>query len=151
MASTLHRHGVTTITSATQAAEAQRPVAGRYAALVFAVGLLGTGFLAVPVLAGSTAFAVAETFTLPEGLSRKPAQAPAFYSILALAMCTGAAMNLAGVDPMQALYDSAILNGIAAPHLLFMILRVGGDRKIMKNKAKGRLSATLGWTTMVSQ
>ncbi len=144
-ASTLFRHGITNIDSAPKAAEALRPIAGDFAYLLFAVGIVGTGFLAVPILAGSAAYAIAETFKLREGLYLKLRQAPGFYSIIALSTLLGFAMNLIGINPIQALYYTAVLNGIVAPPLLLIIMLIANDRKIMKDKVNGRVSNTLGW------
>jgi NRAMP (natural resistance-associated macrophage protein)-like metal ion transporter len=121
-AATLHTHGITTIKTADQAARALRPIAGRVAGLLFALGIVGTGALAVPVLAGSSAYAVAETFGWREGLSRKFREAVGFYGTIAAAMTVGLVMGFVGVDPIRALYYSAILNGLAAPPLILLML-----------------------------
>jgi NRAMP (natural resistance-associated macrophage protein)-like metal ion transporter len=133
-AATLGAHGVTDIQTADQAALALRPLAGPLAELLFAVGILGTGLLAVPVLAGSTAYALAEAFGWREGLSRKPAEAKGFYAALAVAMLLGVTLGFAGIPPIKALYYSAVLNGVAAPPILLLMLllsrslgRAGGD------------------------
>lgn len=149
-ASTLFRHGITSIDSAPKAAEALRPIAGDFAYLLFAVGIVGTGFLAVPILAGSAAYAIAETFKLREGLYLKLRQAPGFYSIIAFSTLLGFAMNLIGINPIQALYYTAVLNGIVAPPLLLIILLIANDRKIMKDKVNGRVSNALGWITTLA-
>ena len=115
----------------------------------FAVGLIGTGLLAVPVLAGSAAYAVAETFHVREGLSLKWKQAPGFYSVIAVSIVVGAAINLIGINPIQALYYTAVLNGIVAPPLLVMIMLISGNRTIMKDAANGRISNVLGWLTTI--
>ena len=121
-AATLHAHGLTTIHTADQAARALRPIAGRVAGLLFALGIVGTGSLAVPVLAGSSAYAVAETFGWPEGLSRKFTEAIGFYGSIAAAMIVGLVLGFIGIDPIRALYYSAILNGLAAPPLILLML-----------------------------
>ncbi|MDO9066509.1 MAG: Nramp family divalent metal transporter [Chloroflexota bacterium] len=149
-ASTLFQHGITTVDSAAKAAEALRPIAGDAAYLLFAVGIIGTGLLAVPILAGSAAYAVAETFKLREGLYLKLRQAPGFYGIIAFSTLLGFAMNLIGINPIQALYYTAVLNGIVAPPLLLMIMLIGNNRSIMKSKVNGRLSNTLGWITTIA-
>lgn len=148
-ASTLNQNGITTIESAPQAAEALRPLAGDLAYVLFAVGIIGTGLLAVPVLAGSAAYAVSEAFQFRQGLSRKPGQARRFYGVIALAILIGAAINLTGINPITALYYAAVLNGIVAPPLLFMIMLISSNRKIMQNKANGRASNVLGWITTI--
>lgn len=149
-ASALNQHGITNIDSATKAAEALKPLAGDFAYVLFAAGIIGTGLLAVPVLAGSAAYAVAETFKFREGLSLKLKQAPGFYGVIALATFVGAAINLIGINPISALYYAAILNGIVAPLLLLMIMLISNNRKIMKNKTNGRAANILGWMTALA-
>jgi NRAMP (natural resistance-associated macrophage protein)-like metal ion transporter len=149
-ASTLFQHGITNIDSAPKAAEALRPIAGDFAYLLFAVGIIGTGLLAVPILAGSAAYAVAETFKLREGLYLKLRQAPGFYGVIAFSTLLGFAINLIGINPIQALYYTAVLNGIVAPPLLVMIMLIGKNRSIMKSKVNGRVSNTLGWITTIA-
>jgi NRAMP (natural resistance-associated macrophage protein)-like metal ion transporter len=121
-AATLGSKGVTTVQTAQQAAEALRPIAGRLASLLFTLGIVGTGLLAVPVLAGSTAFALSEAFGWREGLGRKFSGARKFYVVIAVAMLVGLAMNFVGIDPIRALYFAAILNGVAAPPLILLML-----------------------------
>ncbi len=148
-ASTLFSHGITEIDSAQKAAEALRPVAGNFAHLVFAAGIVGTGLLAVPILAGSAAYALSETFRLREGLYLKFREAPGFYSIIAFSTMIGFTIDLIGINPMKALYYTAILNGIIAPPLLFMIMLIGNNRGIMKDKVNSLFSNILGWITTV--
>lgn len=149
-ASTLFQHGIKNIDSAPKAAEALRPIAGNFAYLLFAVGIIGTGLLAVPILAGSAAYAVAETFKLRKGLYLKLRQAPGFYGVIAFSTLLGFAMNLIGINPILALYYTAVLNGIVAPPLLVMIMLIGNNRSIMKNKVNGPVSNTLGWITTIA-
>jgi len=149
-ASTLFQHGITNVDSAPKAAEALRPIAGDFAYLLFAVGIIGTGLLAVPILAGSAAYAIAETFKLREGLYSKQRQAPGFYGVIAFSTLLGFAVNLIGVNPIQALYYTAVLNGVVAPPLLVMIMLIGRNRSIMKSKVNGRVSDTLGWITTIA-
>src|SRR5215208_1234193 len=149
-ASTLNQNGITNIDSAPKAAEALRPLAGDLAYLLFAGGIIGTGLLAVPILAGSAAYAVSETFKFREGLSLKPGEAPAFYGVIALATFIGAAINLVGINPISALYYAAVLNGIVAPLLLFMIMLMSNNQKIMQNKTNGRVSNILGWLATIA-
>jgi NRAMP (natural resistance-associated macrophage protein)-like metal ion transporter len=149
-AATLFRNGITNIDSAQKAAEALRPFAGDGAYLLFAIGIIGTGLLAVPILAGSAAYAVAETFKLREGLYLKLRQAPGFYGVIAFSTLLGFGMNLIGLNPIQALYYTAILNGIVAPPLLVMIMLIGNNRAIMKSKVNGPLSNTLGWIATIA-
>lgn len=144
-AATLHLHGITEITSTAQAAAALRPIAGELAFVLFALGLIGTGLLAVPVLAGSAAYAVSETFGWPEGLDRKPREAKAFYAVIALATLAGLGLNLLAIDPMKALYWSAVLNGLLAPPLMAMVLLVGRNTKVMGGLTISRPLQVLGW------
>jgi len=148
-ASSLFLHGVTKVESALEAARALEPVAGRLSSLVFAAGIVGTGLLAVPILAGSAAYAVAETFELRKGLYRKLHEAPGFYAAVAVATIAGFLMNLAGINPIKALYYSAVLNGVVAPPLLVMIMLISRNPAIMRDKVNSRLSGALGWATTV--
>ena len=140
-ASTLGAHGVTEVHTAEQAAKALEPIAGSFASLLFAAGIVGTGLLAVPTLAGSAAYALAETFGWREGLGRKPREAPGFYGVIGAAIVVGLGINFSGLDPIRALYASAILNGLAAPPLilLMLILANSGSAK----RKSGWLSNTL--------
>jgi Mn2+/Fe2+ NRAMP family transporter len=149
-ASALNRHGIIHIDSALKAAEALRPLAGDFAYVLFAVGIIGTGLLAVPVLAGSAAYAVSETLTFREGLSLKVNEAPGFYGVIAFATLIGALFNLIGINPISALYYAAVLNGIVAPLLLFIVMLIGNNRKIMRNQVNGRFTNILGWTATLS-
>jgi len=146
-ASTLFSNGITNVDSALKAAEALKPVAGNFATLVFSFGIIGTGLLAVPVLAGSAAYAVAETFRFREGLYLKLREAPGFYGIIILSTLIGFTIDLIHINPMKALYYTAVLNGIVAPPLLLMIMLIGNNRSIMKDKVNKRISNMLGWTT----
>lgn len=124
-AATLHASGKTNIESSAQAAEALKPVAGAFAEFIFALGIVGTGLLAIPVLAGSTAYAIGEGRKWPVGLSRKPKEAIAFYCVLALSVALGVVLNFTGIDPIKALYWSAVINGVlAAPVMVIMMLLV---------------------------
>ncbi len=149
-ASTLFRNGITNIDSAPKAAAALQPLAGDLAYLLFAMGIIGTGLLAVPILAGSAAYVVAETFKFRKGLYLKLRQAPGFYGVIALATLVGAAINFIGINPILALYYTAVLNGLAAPPLLFMIMLIANNRRIMGNKTNGRVTNTLGWVTTIA-
>jgi NRAMP (natural resistance-associated macrophage protein)-like metal ion transporter len=122
-AATLHAQGITNVQTSTQAAEALRPVAGQFAFSVFTLGIVGTGLLAVPVLAGSAAYAVGEALKWPTGLARQPLQAKAFYATLTIATMTGVTLNLTGFDPIRALFWSAVINGVVAvPVMVYMML-----------------------------
>ncbi len=149
-ASALYSKGIMNIDSAPKAAEALRPVAGQLAHVVFAVGIIGTGLLAVPILAGSAAYAVAETFRLREGLYLKLRQAPGFYGIIIFSTSIGFTINLGGINPIKALYYTAVLNGIVAPPLLLMIMLIANNRSIMKDKVNRRPSNILGWTATIA-
>jgi len=130
-AATLHAQGVTDIQSSAQAAQALKPVAGIFAEAVFAVGIIGTGLLAVPVLAGSVAYAVCEAFGWREGLNRKPREARSFYGTIAAATLMGVALNFIGIDPIKALYWSAVLNGLLAAPLMAAMVLIACNPKIM--------------------
>jgi len=144
-AATLHAHGVVNIASADQAALALRPIAGDYAFVFFAVGIIGTGLLAVPVLAGSAAYALSETFGWAEGLDKKPHAARAFYGAIALAVLGGVAFNFLGIDPIRALYWTAVINGLLAPPLMVMTLLIARNPRIMGRLVISRGLAGLGW------
>ncbi len=149
-ASTLFRAGVTDVDSTVKAAEALKPIAGRFASALFAAGILGTGLLAVPILAGSSAYAMAETFRWREGLYLKLRQAWGFYGVIAFSTMLGAGMNFIGINPIKALYYTAAINGLIAPPLLCMIMLIGNNRQIMKDKINGRASNVLGWFTTIA-
>lgn len=144
-AATLHANGVTDIQTSAQAAEALRPIAGPFTFYVFAAGIIGTGMLAVPVLAGSAAYAVAEVFQWQGSLESRPLQARAFYVTIAAATLGGVALNFVGLDPIEALYFAAVVNGVLAAPLMLVIMLIGTNRRIM-----GRLTLPLsmrlvGW------
>jgi Mn2+/Fe2+ NRAMP family transporter len=145
-AATLNRHGITQIGSAADAAQALLPVAGQFAFAVFAIGIIGTGFLAVPVLAGSAAFAVAEIFGWKEGLEYKPQQAAGFYSIIVAASFVGVLIDWSPLDPMRALFWSAVLNGIAAVPLMIALMIVASRRQVMGRFTTSAPLLILGWT-----
>ena len=138
---TLHRHGVATIESAAQAAEALRAVAGRFAFAVFALGIIGTGMLTVPVLAGSAAYAVGELLSWPVGLNRRPGGAKAFYAAVAAATLLGGALNFSPINPIRALYWSAVLNGIVAVPVMLAMMHLSHRRAAQLP----RRLAILGW------
>jgi NRAMP (natural resistance-associated macrophage protein)-like metal ion transporter len=156
-ASVLHANGVTQISSAKDAAAALEPLvqtfpnSGFVAKLLFSIGIIGIGLLAVPVLAGSSSYALSEALGIKEGLYRKFKKAHGFYAIIALAIIAGLVINLIGIDPIQALIFTAVFNGIAAVPLLFMIARVGNNRKIMgdyKNKFLSNFFIWLAFSIM---
>jgi NRAMP (natural resistance-associated macrophage protein)-like metal ion transporter len=140
---TLGAHGAVRVETAQQAAQALRPLAGELAGLLFAAGIVGTGLLAVPVLAGSTAYAVAEAAGWREGLGRRVSQARAFYAVIAASILLGVAMDFTGVSPIRALYLAAILNGVAAPPLLVLIMLLARSEAVLGRQRSGPLSQLL--------
>ena len=138
--STIGSSGSVTISTAEQAAEALRPLAGDAAGLLFALGIIGTGLLSVPVLAGSTAYAISEVFGWREGLGLKARQAKAFYGVISFSMLAGLAMNLAGLDSVRALYWSAILNGVVAGPLIVLVWLLSRSPQIVGEHRSGKLS-----------
>jgi NRAMP (natural resistance-associated macrophage protein)-like metal ion transporter len=143
---TLHASGQREIESARQAAEALRPLAGDGAYLLFALGLVGTGLLAVPVLAGSSSFAIAEMFGWRAGLDLSPRRGRRFYLVFAGAVLAGMALDLAGTNPIRMLVFSAVLNGLLAPPLLVLVMLISRDRAIMGRHANGPWLTLLGWS-----
>ena len=144
-AATLHPKGITDIGSAGQAAEALRPLAGEFAFALFALGIVGTGMLALPVLAGSAAVAVGEAFKWRVGLANKPGRAKAFYATIAVATLAGAVLNLTTIDPMKALVWAAVVNGIVAVPVMAMTMIIASRTKVMGQfKLKGYLRV-VGW------
>jgi NRAMP (natural resistance-associated macrophage protein)-like metal ion transporter len=133
VAATLHAHGVTDIQTSSQAAEALRPIAGPFAFLVFAVGIIGTGLLALPVLAGSAAYALGEAFGWHVGLARKPRRAKAFYSAIAIATLIGVALNVSSIDPIKALFWSAVINGVVAVPVMILMMHLATHEPAMGN------------------
>jgi NRAMP (natural resistance-associated macrophage protein)-like metal ion transporter len=139
-AATLGAAHVTTVQSADQAARALKPIAGSFAGVLFALGIVGTGALAVPVLAGSAGYALAETFGWREGLSRRFHDAPGYYGAIIAATGVGVVMGFVGVNPIRALYWSAILNGIAAPPIILLMLILSNSHRAVGNVTGGRVS-----------
>lgn len=146
-ASTIGMHGKSQIDSAAQAAEALRPLAGNGAFVLFALGVVGTGLLAVPVLAGSASYALAEAFQWRAGLGLKLHQAYRFYAVIAAATLLGLALNFTAIPPFAMLYYSAMFNGVCAPPLLVLVLLVANNERIMGNRRNGRSANLFGWTT----
>jgi NRAMP (natural resistance-associated macrophage protein)-like metal ion transporter len=146
-AATLHAHGIVKIETAKQAAESLRPLAGNAAYLLFTLGLVGTGMLGVPVLAGSCAYAVSEAAAWRGSLERKPRGAKKFYGVLAAAMAIGVAIDYAGLDAVKMLFWSAVINGVLAPPLILLILLLTSDRLVMGDRVNSPLEQTLGWIT----
>jgi len=146
---TLHAHGKTDIQTATDAAEALRPIAGNFCFFLFSCGIIGTGLLAVPVLAGSASYAVAETMSWPYGLERQALEARGFYSVIAAATLIGLALNFIGLDPIKALFWTAILNGVISAPLLFVIMMISSNREVMGKFILPRGLKILGWITTI--
>jgi NRAMP (natural resistance-associated macrophage protein)-like metal ion transporter len=142
---TLYSHGITNINSADDAAAALRPIAGQYAFLLFSIGIIGTGLLAVPVLAGSTAYAMAEAAGWKQGLYRKLKAAGSFYGVIIFSMILGMLINFSPIDPIKALIYSAVFNGLAAPLILVLIMQISSNKKIMGPKSNGKIINVLGW------
>jgi len=146
-AATLHAHGVHDIESAAQTAEALKPVAGSFASALFAMGIVGTGLLAVPVLAGSAAYAVGETMHWKSSLESKPGKARGFYAVITVATLAGTAMNFVHVNPIKALFWTAVINGVIAVPMLAAVMLVAAKPKAMGNFAISGMLRTMGWIT----
>ena len=146
---TLFVAGKHDVVSATDAAQALRPLAGDASALLLAVGLIGAGVLAVPVLTGSAAYGVSEAFGWRSGLNRKLTGAPQFYAVIIAATLVGMAINFLGINPITALVLSAVLNGLIAAPLLILIMLVSNDRSAMGERTNGRLLNSVGWVTAI--
>ncbi len=142
---TLHAHGVTDIQTSAQAAQALRPVAGNFAFFLFSAGIVGTGLLAVPILAGSAAYAVAETFGWRIGLGLELAKARSFYAIVIVATVFGVALNFTPVDPIKALFWSAVINGVVAVPIMVVMMLMAVREDIMGRFVVSRRLAILGW------
>jgi Mn2+/Fe2+ NRAMP family transporter len=147
-AATLHAHG-TKIQTARQAAEALRPLAGAAAYWLFTLGLIGTGMLGVPVLAGSSSYALAEAAVWEGSLEKKPHEARRFYGVLAAGMLVGCGIDFAGLDAVKMLFWSAVLNGALAPPLILLVILLTGDRHIMGDRISSPQIRVLGWITFI--
>jgi NRAMP (natural resistance-associated macrophage protein)-like metal ion transporter len=139
---TLHAHGLTKIETSRQAAEALRPLAGQLAATLYTIGILGVGFLAIPTLAGSAAYAFAETFDWRQGIDEKVQGARGFYAVLVLATAAGIVLDFARINPIRALFWTAVVNGLLAPFLMVGILIVASNRRLMNGQPSSRLGRT---------
>lgn len=148
-ASTLFKAGIHEITSARQAAEALRPLAGDLSYILFALGVIGTGLLAIPVLAASSAYIFAETFDFKEGLYRKAGDAKIFYLVIGLSVLAGLVFNFFGVNPIKALIYTSVANAIVAPIALVFILLLAGSKAIMGEHKNGKTSGIIGWLTTI--
>jgi len=148
-AATLFAVGINNITTASDAALALRPFAGDFAFILFALGILGTGFLAVPVLAGSASYAISESFGWKTGLYRRLKQATSFYGVIIVAMVLGIVLNFIGLDPIKTLIYSAVLNGIISPIMIFFIIHLSASGEVMGNFKNKRAGNFFGWLTFV--
>ena len=146
---TLHAHGITNITSASDAALAIRPFGGSFTYFFFALGIIGTGLLAVPILAGSTAYAISESFGWKQGLYYKLKQARAFYGVIIVSMVVGIIANLVHLDPIKMLIYSAVANGLVAPVILFFITKISSNERVMGDKKNSSVIRFFGWFVTV--
>lgn len=146
---TLFVNGITNIETAADAAKALTPLAGHWATLLFAIGIIGTGLLAIPVLAGSTAYAISESFGWKEGLYRKYKSAHAFYGVIIISIIIGILINFIGIDPIKALLYSAIANGLVAPVILVFIVKISSNKKIMGKYSNKPITKIIGWITII--
>jgi NRAMP (natural resistance-associated macrophage protein)-like metal ion transporter len=154
-AGSLHAKGITNISTAQEAAKALQPLvktfpySGEIAEMIFALGIVGTGLLAVPILAGSSAYAISDTFGWKQGLGKKFKQAKPFYLVIAISTTIGLGINFVNIDPIKALIYTAVINGITAVPILFVILRIANDKKILEDKTNSSVSNVLGWITFL--
>jgi NRAMP (natural resistance-associated macrophage protein)-like metal ion transporter len=148
-ASTLHANGQTQLATSADVAAALRPLAGRFAMLLYTIGVLGTGLLAIPTLAGSAAYAFAESFHWRQGMDERPMRARAFYAVIGVSIAIGVAISFLGIGAVKALYWTAVINGLLAPFLMVGILHAASDRKLMRDQPSSWLSrAIVGITTL---
>jgi NRAMP (natural resistance-associated macrophage protein)-like metal ion transporter len=149
-AATLFTNGLHEINTAEQAAQALRPLAGDYAYILFTVGIIGTGLLAVPVLAGSASYALSESFGWKAGLNLKLKQAHNFYGVIILSTLIGLLINFTGINPIKALIYSAVLNGLIAPIILILIVQISSNKQIMGKRTNHPLITLLGWVVIIT-
>jgi NRAMP (natural resistance-associated macrophage protein)-like metal ion transporter len=148
-AATLHAHGILAVETAAQAAKALEPLAGRFAFAIFALGIIGTGLLGIPVLAGSSAYAVGETLRWRASLEEPPSQAPKFYWTLVAATGIGLSMNFIGMDPIRALFWAAVLNGVAAAPIMAVLMLMSANRQVLSKFTLSRPLRVVGWCATV--
>jgi NRAMP (natural resistance-associated macrophage protein)-like metal ion transporter len=154
-AGSLHNHGITDVQTSEQVAKALEPAvksfphSGQISKVIFALGIIGTGLLAVPVLAGSSAYALSDAFGWKQGLFKKFNQAKAFYMVIAVSTIIGLWINFTNVDPIKALVYTAVINGVTAVPILYTVMKIANDRNILGNKVNGRLSNVIGWSTVI--
>lgn len=153
-AGSLHTHGITDIHTSDQAAKALEPAvksfpnSGEISKVVFSLGIIGTGLLAVPVLAGSSAYALSDVFGWKQGLNKKFGQAKSFYVVIAASTLIGLWINFSDIDPIKALVYAAVINGVTAVPILYTIMKIANDKKILENRVNRRFSNVLGWATV---
>jgi Mn2+/Fe2+ NRAMP family transporter len=147
-ATTLFAHGVTGINTAADAAAALRPLAGDWAAALFTLGIIGTGLLSIPIFAGANGYALAETFHWHEGLYKKFRQAYGFYFTIIVSMILALGLNFTGIDPIKALIYSAVVNGVVSPIVLYFIISLSSNSKIMGPHVNNRIMNIIGWFTI---
>jgi len=151
----LHAHNITDIQTADQAAKALEPLvksfpnAGEIAKTIFALGIIGTGLLTIPVMAGSSAYALSDTFGWKQGLDKRFKQAKAFYLVIAASTIIGFWINFSSIDPIKALVYTAVINGVVAVPILIAVMRIANDKQILKDRINGRISNIIGWTTVM--
>lgn len=154
-AGSLHNNGITEIQSAEQAAKSLEPLvhsfpnSGEISKSIFAIGIIGTGLLSIPVLAASTAYGLSDTFGWKQGLSKKFGQAKAFYLIIIICGIIGLGMNFLGINPIKALVYASVINGVVSVPIIFVIMKLSNDKAILKENTNGRLTKIIGWTTFV--
>jgi NRAMP (natural resistance-associated macrophage protein)-like metal ion transporter len=154
-ATVLHQNGITNVTSAAEAAKALEPLvqtfpySGFLSKLIFAIGIMGLGLLSIPILSGSAAYAISEAFNMKEGLNLKLKKAHGFYGVITIATLIGLMINFIGIDPIKALVFTAVINGVAAVPLIFLIARIARNKKIMGEYRSGWLSNTTVWITFI--
>jgi Mn2+/Fe2+ NRAMP family transporter len=145
----LYGAGVKQIDTVEQAAHSLKPLAGEFSYLLFAIGVIGTGFLAIPVLAGCLSYILAETFNFSKGLDKKFYQAKPFYGMIVVSLVAGLCLQFLGITPVQALLYTAILYGLTAPVMIAVLLHIGNNKKIMGHHTNSVLSNVLGWLTLL--
>ncbi|MGN6559834.1 MAG: NRAMP family divalent metal transporter [Candidatus Nitrosocosmicus sp.] len=154
-AGSLHNHGIIEIQSAEQAAKSLEPLvksfpnSGEISKSIFAIGIIGTGLLAIPVLAASTAYSLSDTFRWKQGLSKKFGQAKAFYLVVMISGIIGLGMNFLGINPIKALVYASVINGVVSVPILYVIMKIANDKEILKENTNGRLTNIIGWLTFI--
>ena len=145
----LYQAGIHQIDTVEQAAMALKPLAGNLAYLLFAIGVIGTGLIAIPVLSGSISYIITETFGWKQGLDKKFHEAKAFYIIIAISLILGLSLNYVGISPIKALIYTAILYGLTAPVLIAIILHISNNKKIMGSNVNGKMTNVLGFIALI--